>query len=147
VLVPLFSIASGGMAEVHLVLRDDGHFRRLFAQKRLHPHLHGDEVLRKMFLDEARVAGLLRHPHVVSVLDVGEDELGPFLLMPFVSGLSLAAFQEGLQTRAVRLPVALAVTIARQVADALAAAHGLCGHDGTLLHLVHRDVSPQKRRR
>lgn len=141
-LVPLFPIASGGMAEVHLVLRDDGHFRRLFALKRLHAHLQDDSSVRKMFLDEARVAGLLRHPNVVEVLDVGEDERGPFLLMPYVPGLSLAELMDRLRERGKRLPLPLTLHIVRAIADALAAAHSLCAHDGTWLNLVHRDVSP-----
>ena len=87
----LFELAAGGMATVDVVLRDEGHFRRLFAQKRMHRHLQQDRELRAMFLDEARLAGLLRHPNVVSVLDVGEDEDGPFLVMPYVSGIALGA--------------------------------------------------------
>jgi len=70
-------LASGGMGQVDLVVRRDGQFAPLFAQKRLRPHLVDDESVRRMFLDEGRIAGLVRHPHVVSVVDVGEDQAGP----------------------------------------------------------------------
>src|SRR3954465_5915030 len=80
----------GGRGGVEVVGRRDGGFARLFAQKRLRPHLVDDEAVRRMFLDEGRIAGLVRHPHVVSVVDVGEDDAGPYLVMDFVEGVSLA---------------------------------------------------------
>ena len=39
-------------------------------------------------MDEARIAGLVRHPNVVSVTDVGEDAKGPFLVMQYVEGIT-----------------------------------------------------------
>ena len=60
-------LASGGMATVDLAIRREGTFVRLHAIKRLHPHLLEDADVRAMFLEEARIAGLLRHSNVVSV--------------------------------------------------------------------------------
>jgi serine/threonine-protein kinase len=131
------------MGRVDVVVRRDGPFARLFAQKRLRPHLVDDEAVRRMFLDEGRIAGLVRHPNVVSVLDVGEDDAGPYLVMDFVEGVSLAELVARVAARGERVPIAVALRVALQVAEGLHAVHELRGADGELLQLVHRDVSPQ----
>jgi serine/threonine-protein kinase len=131
------------MGRVDLVARRDGAFFRLFALKRLKPELAHDSVVRGMFLDEARIAGLLHHPNVVSVVDVGEDRDGPFLLMEFVEGISVAQLIASASARNEQLPVELCLGIARHAALGLEAAHDLRAPDGTALGLVHRDVSPQ----
>jgi serine/threonine-protein kinase len=130
------------MGTVDLVLRREGEFRRLHAMKRLHPHLLEDEEIRAMFLDEARVAGLVRHANVVSVLDVGEDAEGPYLVMDYVEGLTLAHILQHHGALEQLLPIQICARIGGDIARGLAAAHELRGHDGRLLQLVHRDVSP-----
>jgi len=136
-------IAQGGMGRVDLVLRHEGSFGRLYAVKRLHPHYRADTSFRAMFLDEARIAGLIRHPNVVSVLDVGDDAEGPFLLMDYVEGLPASQLITSANDSGELLPVQLCLRIVRQAAEGLHAAHELRAHDGSLLNLVHRDVSPQ----
>jgi serine/threonine-protein kinase len=142
-LLKLLDLARGGMGTVELGLRREGEFRRLYAVKRLHPHLLDDEDLRAMFVDEARIAGLLRHANVVSVLDVGEDEQGPFLVMDYVDGVTLSAILQRHATHDQLLPVQLCARIGGEIARGLAVAHELVGHDGQALCIVHRDVSPQ----
>lgn len=136
-------IASGGMGRVDLCLRKHGAFQRLYAVKRLHPHYREDEDMRTMFLDEARVAGLLRHANIVSVLDVGEDGDGPFLVMDYVEGVSLSEFIRHHATEEEPIPASLCGSVVAQIARGLHAAHELVGADGQPLALVHRDVSPQ----
>jgi len=136
-------IASGGMGRVDLCLRKHGAFQRLYAVKRLHPHYREDEDMRTMFLDEARVAGLLRHANIVSVLDVGEDDDGPFLVMDYVEGVSLSEFIRHHASEQEPIPASLCGSIVSQIARGLHAAHELVGADGEPLALVHRDVSPQ----
>jgi len=134
-------LARGGMGTVELVARRDGRFRRLYARKRLLPVHREDADLRSMFLDEARVAGLLRHPNVVSVLDVGEDDEGPYLVMDLVEGVALSKLAASVAERG-PLPVAVCLDLARQVAEGLAAAHALRSPQGEPLGLIHRDLSP-----
>jgi serine/threonine-protein kinase len=136
-------IAEGGMGTVELVERREGAFRRLYALKRLRSQFRDDPDLREMFLEEARLAGLLRHPNAVSVLDVGEDKDGPFLLMDFVDGLSVARIIAKTRQAEDLLPLQVCLRIAEQACEGLAAAHGLLANDGTPVSLVHRDVSPQ----
>jgi len=131
------------MGRVDLALRREGSFRRLYAVKRLHSHLRDDPEFRDMFMDEARVAGLIQHPNVVGVLDVGEDDDGPFLVMNFVDGLSLAVLLAFARESGAPLPLQAVVRIAIELTKGLHAAHELVDHDGNPLHLVHRDLSPQ----
>jgi serine/threonine-protein kinase len=131
------------MGVVEVALRREGAFHRTYAVKRPYPHLARDPGFRAMFMDEARLAGLVRHPNVVSVLDVGEDEAGPFLVMEYVPGLSVAALVEALSAAGERLPLPVALLVALHAARGLHAAHELAGPDGAPLGLVHRDVSPQ----
>jgi serine/threonine-protein kinase len=121
-------------------VRREGSFERLFAVKRLRPELSSEPEVRAMFLDEARIAGLIRHPNVVSIVDVGEDHMGPFAVMELVDGIPVADLLGKSDVHPLPLEVVLRIT--RDAAEGLHAAHELTGPDGTPLELVHRDVSP-----
>jgi len=137
------AIAQGGMGYVELCCRREGRFVRWAARKRLHAQLRSDPVFRTMFMDEARVAGLVRHPNVVSVSDVGEDADGPYLIMDYVEGVSLSrVFRQAAGDRRL-IPLQVAVRIGKDAAIGLHAAHEVRAEDGSPLNLVHRDVSPQ----
>ncbi len=140
---PLLQLGAGGMARVDLAVRAVGTFRRLYAVKRLHPHLVADPGARAVLEEEARIAGSLSHPNVVGVIDVGEDDDGPFLVMDYVEGLTLAE----LQTLAVRhgeaVPIEVACAIALAIARALDCIHTATDPSGAPLALVHRDLSPR----
>jgi serine/threonine-protein kinase len=129
------------MGSVDLAIRQEGSFERLFAIKRLRPEFVGEAEVRAMLLEEARLAGRVRHPNVVSVIDVGEDEQGPFLVMDYVEGVSAAELLSTVPAGA--LPMDICLRIARDAAEGLHAAHELTADDGSALCLVHRDVSPQ----
>lgn len=140
---PLLVLGSGGMARVELAVRSVGTFRRLYAVKRLHAHLAQDPGARAVLEEEARIAGSLSHPNVVGVIDVGVDDEGPFLVMDYVEGLTLAE----LQTLAVRhgetIPIEVACAIALAIARALECIHTATDASGVPLALVHRDLSPR----
>ncbi|MEM9188155.1 MAG: serine/threonine-protein kinase [Myxococcota bacterium] len=135
-------LAEGGMGRVDLAVRHVGGFQRLYAVKRLHPHLASDPEFRDMFLDEARIAGHLRHPNIVGVLDVGEDDQGPYLVMDYVDGLPLSNVMRLARRAEEPMMVQLAVRVARAVAQGLHAAHEAVVN-GERLELVHRDLTPQ----
>jgi hypothetical protein len=122
-------IGRGGMATVYLAR--DRTLRRSVALKVLAPHLAADEAFRARFLREARLAARLTHPNVVQVYDVGEDERGPFIVMEYVEGETLA---DDLRRRG-PLPPAEVAAIGIQLCAALEAAHAE--------RLVHRDIKPQ----
>ncbi|MFO0605989.1 MAG: serine/threonine-protein kinase [Polyangiales bacterium] len=141
-------IGAGGMASVYLArsgstLRFGRSFERVVAVKLMHPHLASDEGFVEMFFNEARVAAMVQHRNVVSVLDVGMEDNALYAVMDYVEGDTLAAIQS--TAAALGRGVPLGVTL-RVVLDALAgldAAHELRDEAGELLNLVHRDVTPQ----
>ncbi|MEP6655478.1 MAG: protein kinase [Myxococcales bacterium] len=137
------TIAQGGMGYVELVFRREGRFLRWCARKRLHEQYRSDPTFRSMFMDEARLAGLVRHPNAVGVLDVGVDDDGPFLIMDFVEGVSLSRLIADAVGAGRSIPMQVAVRICMDAARGLHAAHEVRAEDGTVLRLVHRDVSPQ----
>src|SRR5512135_2842494 len=84
-------IAAGGMATVHIGrLLGPAGFSRTVAVKRLHAQHAKDPEFVSMFLDEARLAARIRHPNVVSTLDVVALEGELFIVMDYVEGESLA---------------------------------------------------------
>ena len=88
-------IGAGGMATVHLGrLTGPANFARTVAIKRLHPHLARQSEFVAMFLDEARLAARIRHPNVVTTLDVVTTSAQLFLVMEYVRGESLARLAE-----------------------------------------------------
>lgn len=141
-LIHVAPIASGGMGRVELAAKEDGGFRRLYAVKRLHPHCAADPDLCAMFMDEARIAGLMHHNNVVAVVDVGEDSAGPYLVMDYVDGLAVDRLLKCVSQQKLHMPLQVALRIAHEVARGLHAAHELCDHDGNPLHVIHRDVTP-----
>jgi serine/threonine-protein kinase len=121
-------LGAGGMATVYLA-HDVRHDRKV-ALKVLRPELSailGGE----RFLAEIKTTANLQHPHILSLFDSGEAGGLVFYVMPYVEGESL----RDRLTREKQLPVEDAVRIAREVADALAYAHG---HG-----VVHRDIKPE----
>ena len=136
-------LASGGLAHVDLALRKEGRFQRLYAIKRLQSAYRDDTEFHAMFLEEARLAGLIRHANVVSVLDVGEDDDGPFLVMDYVDGVSAGMLTAAAAQAGRELPLQVCLRIAVDAARGLHAAHVLRDDSGRAMNLVHRDVSPQ----
>lgn len=138
----LLRLSEGGMGQVDLCVREDGSFRRLYAMKRLKPGIREDAECRAMFVQEARLAGLVHHPNVVSVLDVGEDKEGPFLVMEYVEGITANDVLRNAIKSEIPIPLSVSLELVAQAARGLDQAHTQTTHDGKALQLVHRDVSP-----
>ena len=137
-------IASGGMATVHFgrLLGPVG-FSRTVAIKRLHAQFAKDPEFSAMFLDEARLAGRIQHPNVVSTLDVVALEGELFLVMEYVQGESLSKLLGTVHRRSGQIPPKVVAAILTGVLHGLHAAHEATDERGEPLHIVHRDVSPQ----
>src|SRR5262245_59720098 len=96
-----------------------------------------------MFLDEARLAACIHHPHVVPILEVGTSEAGYYLVMEFIEGDTLAGLAQRALQRGGPLPPPVALRIVLDALAGLHAAHQLADGDGHYLGLVHRDCTPQ----
>jgi serine/threonine-protein kinase len=109
----------------------------LVAIKRIRPDLVEDASFVSMFLDEASITRQLNHPNIACLLDWGEQDGVPYLVMEFVKGVSVRML---LTSSA--LPQHIAAEIGAEVACALHVAHEQRGPDGERLGIVHRDVTP-----
>lgn len=135
-------LGQGGMASVFLGMQSGmAKFKKLVVLKLLHPkHAENAEFL-EMFLNEARLAARLNHPHVVNTYEVGEDQQRHFIAMEYLEGQPYSAIIKKVGRRNLTLEHALKVLI--DVLDGLHYAHELRDFDGTHLGVVHRDISPQ----
>jgi Tol biopolymer transport system component len=120
-------LGAGGMGEVYRA--HDTRLGREVAVKVLPAELSHDRDRLHRFEQEARLAGSLNHPGVLTVYDVGSHEGAPYLVTELLEGRSL---REVLHSGP--LPTRKAVDYAQQVAHGLAAAHAR--------DIVHRDIKP-----
>ncbi len=96
-----------------------------------------------MFLDEARLLGLLHHQHIASVFEVGRDDDGRhFMVLDYVDGFSGHDIGERALQYGAALPLDFTMTVVSAAANALHYAHTRKGSDGAPLGIVHRDVTP-----
>src|SRR6476469_4781087 len=117
----LVPIGHGGMAKVYLArMRGVGGFERKVALKLVHEHLRGDPEWSFHLVEEAKLAGLLRHPHIVPVLDAGQDAAGVFMVMDYVEGDVLSGLVRHARESQTALPESIAIRI---MSDALSGLH------------------------
>ncbi|MEO0322011.1 MAG: serine/threonine-protein kinase [Myxococcota bacterium] len=136
-------LGQGGMAEIYLAVHHGlSGFRKLVVIKRLLPHMAHDPEVVQMFLDEARLAARLNHPHVVQTTKVGAAEGHYFLAMEFLDGQPLNRILRRQAELGRRMPPALAARIIADALEGLHYAHCAKDFDGSPLRIVHRDVSP-----
>ena len=121
-------VGRGGMGEVYRAVQLS--LGRRVALKVLAPELAADDVFRRRFLRESRIAAGIDHPSIIPIYEAGEDGGLLYITMRYVEGSDLARLLE----REGRLEPDRALAIIGQVAGALDAAHAR--------GLVHRDVKP-----
>jgi serine/threonine-protein kinase len=139
----LIPIAAGGMAMVWAArLKGTRGFQKIVAVKTMLPRLSEDNQFEQMFLDEASLASQIRHPHVVEILDLGEQDGVLFLVMEWIDGVPLNQIMKAAKSSG-GVPLPIAVRIVMQACAGLHAAHELRDGKSQLVGLVHRDVSPQ----
>jgi tetratricopeptide (TPR) repeat protein len=119
-------LGSGGMGEVYVA--HDPRLRRDVAIKLIAPKLEQETEVVDRFIREALSVSALNHPNIVTIHEAGEAPQGRYLVMELVHGRTLReVIRQGVTLDQAR-------DLARQVAEALAAAHAR--------QIVHRDVKP-----
>jgi serine/threonine protein kinase len=108
----------------------DEKLHRVVALKLLPPEFTAHDERRRRFLQEARAASILNHPHILTVYEFGEDGGRPYMAMEYVEGETLRQ-----KIKARPLPTAEALGLAIQMAEGLAKAHEA--------GVVHRDLKPE----
>lgn len=128
----LGKIGEGGMGVVHL--SEQTSLRRLCALKIIHPHIADSQKAGERFRREAQAMARLRHPNAAAVYQWGEVDGVLFIAMEWIEGEGLDQEIKRAQANGGQLAVADVVRWGKEIASALAAAHGA--------GLVHRDVKP-----
>jgi Tol biopolymer transport system component/predicted Ser/Thr protein kinase len=123
----LEKLGEGGMGVVYKAR--DTHLDRFVALKILPAEKVADPDRRRHFVQEAKAASALNHPHIVTIYDIDEEDGVHFIAMEYVDGKTL---DQLIPRHGMRLNEALKVAV--QMADALAAAHEA--------GIVHRDLKP-----
>src|SRR5258708_4722641 len=121
-------IGEGGMGEVYLAL--DTKLDRKVALKILPAEVASHQDRMRRFVQEAKAAAALNHPHIAHIYEIGESDGAHFIVMEYVDG-------ETLRQKVKTIPVDLAdvLSITCQIAEALATAHAA--------DIVHRDIKPE----
>src|SRR5215210_5774846 len=122
------ALGAGGMGAVYKAYDEKLH--RIVALKLLPPEFTAQEERRLRFLQEARAASILNHPHILTVYEFGEDGGRPYMAMEYVEGETL---RQKIKERP--LPTVEALGLAIQMAEGLAKAHEA--------GVVHRDLKPE----
>ncbi len=136
-------VAVGGMAEVFRALepRPVGE-PRVVVLKRMLPHIAEEPGAAAMFREEAELGSRVQHQNVVHVLEFGESDGHPFLVLEYVPGCDLWRLSRFLRRQGQPLPRDLAIYVVQMLLQGLEAVHGATDADGNPLRIVHRDVSP-----
>jgi serine/threonine protein kinase len=138
-------LAKGGMGVVYLA-RAEGAvgFMKPYVIKLVLPEHADNQRFIQMFVREANILSNLRHPGVVSVIELGERETDGALVMvlEYVRGYHLGQWAKYVRLKQRALPIELLLQLAIDVLDALHYAHSMVHPDGTPMHIVHRDISP-----
>src|SRR5882724_5117030 len=121
-------IGAGGMGAVYKAY--DTKLQRVVALKLLPPEYISQQDRRRRFLQEARAASALNHPHILTVYEVGEDDGKPYIAMEYVEGETL---RQKIKSRAFQLKETLDIAI--HIAEGLAKAHEA--------GVIHRDSKPE----
>jgi hypothetical protein len=121
----LAQLGAGGMGEVYLA--EDTQLERKVALKLLPAEFTRDEERVRRFIQEAKAASALNHPHIVTIHEIGEAEVGRFIVMELVEGQTLRSLSKPCQAD-------LLVNLGGQIAKALIATHAA--------GITHRDIKP-----
>ena len=116
---------------------------QLVVVKRLKLGADAETEVAAQFLEEARLAVRLGHPNIAKAYEAGEGPEGPFLVLEYLEGQTLARIRSRANRRGTGVPRAIAIHIAMEVAAGLAYAHDLKDAASKPLRIVHRDVSPE----
>jgi DNA helicase-2/ATP-dependent DNA helicase PcrA len=124
----LEKLGAGGMGTVYKAY--DKTLQRIVALKMLPAEFMSQQERRRRFMQEARAASALTHPHILTVYEVGEDDGKPYIAMEYIDGKTL-------RQRISAGPFDLKETldIAIRIADGLAKAHEA--------GIIHRDLKPE----
>ncbi|HEY5936285.1 MAG TPA: protein kinase [Kofleriaceae bacterium] len=133
----LYELKSGGMGAVLLGRRrGPGTFEQLVAIKTIRPEYANMPQVRAMFLDEAAILARLNHGAIATVHDFGDEGGTLYMVMEYVAGIPFRELAD------LKPPPGIAARAIAEACRGVHAAHELRDLGGSLLGVVHRDISP-----
>ncbi|PIE71523.1 MAG: hypothetical protein CSA22_01470 [Deltaproteobacteria bacterium] len=136
-------IGMGGMAELHRAkMLGEAGFEKLVAVKKLLPSSASESEVVEAFIHEAKLAALLHHQNIVQIYDFGHIGNAYFLSMEYLFGKDLQTLIKTARSQRITISKELALFIVARICEGLDYAHNMKAHDGTPLHIIHRDISP-----
>jgi eukaryotic-like serine/threonine-protein kinase len=114
-------LATGGMAEIFLAHQESvGRFKKELVLKVLQSRWEEKPEVVDLFLGEARISALMKHPNIVDVWEVGEQNGRHFIAMEYIAGHTLTELAKRAIQVTKSIPVEVGVYIAAEIAGALA---------------------------
>ncbi len=137
-------IGYGGMAEIFRArLAGPSGFSKTVVVKRILPRLAHDNLVVRMFVEEAKIAAAADHDNIATVFELGVADDGKFfMVMEYIQGIDLELLLGSASKRSLRVPTWFAVHTVCQVLEALSYVHGLADEDGNPRNVIHRDATP-----
>jgi len=136
----IHALGAGGMARVYLAVQRGPVAAKLVVVKNLRTEFAHDPDFVAMFVDESRVLVRLNHPNVIHTYEAASEGDDHYIVMEFLEGKTLGQLLQVVGRE--NMPLGLNLWILCEVLAGLRYAHELLDFDGTLLGIVHRDVSP-----
>ena len=136
-------LGRGGMGVAYRAVSEGPQgFARTCVIKRIVPHLSSDAGFISSLVAEAKLSGMLVHPGIVQVYELGQVDGEYYVAMEYVDGLSLWQAMKRCLQMGRTMPAGVACYLIAEMALALGYAHSLDDDDGRPLGIIHRDVSP-----
>jgi serine/threonine protein kinase len=136
-------LGKGGMASVYRAVRSGPMgFAKEVAIKRIHDALVDNEAILKGLINEARIGGQLKHPHIVEIYEFNKVGDAYYLAMEFVDGWTLDKVVKLSREFKMPIPPGVVLQIGQEICEGLDYAHNLESLDGQAVKLVHRDLKP-----
>src|SRR5215510_10180732 len=127
----LARLATGGMGEIFLArLEGAAGFEKLFAIKRILPHLAGDMRFRGMLIAEAQLASMMAHANICHVYELGETDGQLYIVMEYLEGITMLPLLRKLSKDGGGLELGCIAGVIQQASDALHYAHELKDRSG-----------------
>ena len=115
---------------------------RLLVIKRILPYISQQPGFEQMFIDEADIAGNLRHENIIRIYDLGKIDDTIFMALEYVAGKDLRQIFDFVRVSGTPIPFAISAYITAKIARGLDFAHTYRDEKGRSLNIVHRDISP-----
>ena len=136
-------LGKGGMASVYRAVRSGPMgFAKEVAIKRIHDALVDNEAILKGLINEARIGGQLKHPHIVEIYEFNKVGEAYYLAMEFVDGWTLDKVVKLARELRMPVPPSVVLQIGVEICAGLDYAHNLESLEGVAVKLVHRDLKP-----